>query len=70
MHAAQHRHQQRIPGVLPAEVIGVGALQHEGQQAAGITDDAAHKHEGNKLQAEGVVAQALHALFVVAQGLQ
>ena len=25
MHAAEHRHQQRIAGVLPAEIVGVGA---------------------------------------------
>ena len=70
MHPAQHGHQQGVAGVLPTEVVGVGALDHEGQQAAGVADDAAHDHERNKLQAEHVVAQALRALLVVAQGLQ
>ena len=35
VHAAQHGHQQRVAGVLPTQVVGVGALQHEGQQRAG-----------------------------------
>ena len=26
MHPAQHRHQQGIAGVLPAQIVGVGAL--------------------------------------------
>ncbi len=70
MHAAQHRHQQRIAGVLPAQVVGIGALQHEREQAAGVADDAAHHDEGDEFQPERVVAEALGALFVVAQRLQ
>jgi len=70
MHAAQHRHQQGVAGVLPAQVIGVGTLQHERQQSAGISDDPRHDDERHELQPERVVAQALRALFVVAQRLQ
>ena len=70
MDAAQHRHQQRIAGMLPAEVVGVGALEHERQQPARVADEAAHEHERDELQPEGVVAEALRALLVVAHRLQ
>ena len=70
VHAAQHRHQQRIARMLPAEIVGVGALQHQGQESARVADEAAHQHEGGELQPERVVAQALRPLLVVAQRLQ
>ena len=34
VHATQNRHQQRIARMLPAEIIGIGALQQERQQPA------------------------------------
>ena len=67
MHAAEDRHQQGVAGVLPAQVVGVGTAQHERQQRAGVADDAAHDDEGLEFQAEGAVAEAAHALFVVAE---
>ncbi len=70
MHAAQHRHQQRVAGMLPAEIVGVGAAQHQREQRAGIADHAAHDDERLEFQAEGGIAEALHALLVVAQCLE
>ena len=70
MHAAHHCHQQCVAGVLPAQIVGIGAAQHEREQRAGEADDAAHDDEGLELDAERVVAEAPHALFVVTQRLQ
>ena len=70
MHAAQHGHQQRVAGMLPAEVVGIGTAQHQRQQCAGVADDAAQDDEGLELEAERGVAEALHALLVVAQRLE
>ncbi len=70
MHAAEHRHQQRVAGVLPAQIVGVGAAQHQCEQRAGVADHAAQDDEGLELQAEGGVAETLHALLVVAQRLE
>jgi hypothetical protein len=70
VHAAEHRHQQRVAGMLPAQIVGVGAVQHQGEHGAGKSDDASHDHEGLELDAPGVVAEAAHAQFVVAQRLQ
>ena len=33
VHAAQHRHQQRVAGVLPAQIVGIGAAQHQASNA-------------------------------------
>ena len=70
VHAPQHHHQQRVTRMLPAQVVGIGAAQQQGEQRAGIADHAAHHHEGDQFHQEGVVAQAAHPLLVVAQRLQ
>ncbi len=69
MHAAERRHQHRIAGVLPVQIVGVDALQQQRHQAAGDADDAAGDGERDQLGAVGVEAEARHPLLVVAQRL-
>ncbi len=70
MHAAKHRHQQRVAGVLPAQIVGVSAAQQKREQSAGVAHEHRRDRERLKPEREGAVAKASHPLFVVAQRLQ
>jgi hypothetical protein len=70
VHAAQHHHQERIGRVLPAQRVGVHAAHEEREHAARQPGDGRRQHEARELHPVDVVAQAGHALLVVADRLE
>ena len=65
MHAAEHGHQQGVTGVLPAQIVGIDALQHEGQQGAAKADEGAGEDQRAVPEAVDVVAEAAGTLLIV-----
>ena len=69
MDAAERRHQDGVAGMFPIEIVGIDALEEQAHQPARHADRATGDHHRDQLGAIGVVAEARHALFVVAQRL-
>src|ERR1700674_3779073 len=70
MNAAEYRHHHRLARVLPIQIVGIDALDQEGEQTAGEANEGRGQHKGAELVALRVIAEAGHTLLIVADRLQ